>query len=78
MRCFSCKGPFHPSTGHYHRQWDVSVCGTCTRAFVAWLRGHVHFFCNGAKFYDHAWTSVIAGGRRGATSEASPVEPPSD
>ena len=28
-KCFSCGGPFHPATGHYHRP-DVPVCGPCS------------------------------------------------
>ena len=59
-KCFSCGGPFHPATGHYHRP-DVPVCGPCTKRFVAWLKGHTKRRWGGKDFYAHAATSIKPG-----------------
>jgi hypothetical protein len=64
-RCFSCRGPFHAATGHYHRP-DVPVCGPCTRRFVVWLKGHVKRRWGGHDFYAEAATSIRAGRGRPA------------
>ena len=59
-RCFSCGGPFHPATGHYHRP-DVPICGACTRRFVRWLKGHTRRRWGGHDFYAEAATSIRPG-----------------
>ena len=61
-RCFSCRGPFHPATGHYHRP-DVPVCGPCTKRFVAWLKGHTKRRWGGHDFYAYAVDARTVGQR---------------
>jgi hypothetical protein len=41
MRCASCKGPYHPATGHAHSEKTV-ICGVCTRSMLKWLEGQTH------------------------------------
>jgi hypothetical protein len=59
-RCFACRGPYHPASGHLFREFDVAYCGACFRHFYSWMRGHlnVRFGKLHLKFYDFAATSI--------------------
>lgn len=61
MRCFQCKGPYHPATGDYDKKRDVAFCGPCYAPFVAWLKQHLNRVWGGSKFYDHSSTSIRPG-----------------
>lgn len=61
-RCSSCKGVFHPQTGHAHSA-AVVICGPCARRFFAWLERHTRPRKN-ADFYGAA--TRWATGRTGA------------
>ena len=61
MRCFVCKGPFHPATGGVHGPNNTPFCGRCERSFFAWVREHTARSWGGKanrkmnlKFYAHA------------------------
>jgi hypothetical protein len=56
MRCFDCKGPWHPATGFVMGPQDTTICGTCHRRFVTWLRRHTARKWGGGFFYEHAWS----------------------
>lgn len=61
MKCFSCPQPFHPASGHYDARWDISICGSCHRSFLRWLRGHLAREWAGQQFYVEAATSIRPG-----------------
>lgn len=61
MKCFSCPGPYHPSTGHYDTKYDIAFCGVCYGRFVRWLHGHLKHQWSGASFYEEAATSIRPG-----------------
>ena len=61
MRCFQCKGPYHPAPGHYDHKWDVAFCGACYRPFTKWLAGHMKREWGGANLYEEAATSIRPG-----------------
>lgn len=61
MRCFQCKGPYHPATGHYYREFKVAFCGGCYQPFVKWVAGHTKRKWSGASFYEEAATSIRQG-----------------
>jgi len=39
MECFCCGGVAHPATGCQYSE-RVIICGSCTRSFWKWVRGH--------------------------------------
>lgn len=41
MRCFFCKGPAHPATGHAYSA-TVLACRRCFMSFFAWYRARMH------------------------------------
>lgn len=61
MRCVQCKGPWHPSSGHWYEEWGIVVCGGCYKPFLAWLSGHLKRRWGKVRFYDEAATSIRAG-----------------
>ena len=63
-RCLQCKGPYHEATGNYYEEWNVVFCGACYKPFVVWTKGMHKRKWGGEYFYDEAWSSIIAGGRR--------------
>lgn len=61
-KCSSCKGPFHPDSGHQPVE-GVKVCGTCTKRLVEWLVQHTRrpYGSKETPFYEAAKTSVKPG-----------------
>jgi hypothetical protein len=59
-RCFACRGPFHPASGHVFTP-EICYCGPCYRHFMAWFRSHTHRRSSGACFYTEALTSIRPG-----------------
>jgi hypothetical protein len=59
MRCFACRGPWHPATGHWWGdKYDIVYCGPCYLHFVTWLKGHLKRKWGGLVFYEEAATSI--------------------
>jgi hypothetical protein len=61
--CASCKGPYHPSTGHVAGPSTV-WCGPCTKDFVDWLWRNMKRRWGKMRFYDYAYTPEEAVRRR--------------
>jgi hypothetical protein len=61
-KCTSCKGPFHPDTGHQPME-GVQICGPCTHRLVAWLVDHTRrpYGSKETPFYEAAKTSIKPG-----------------
>jgi hypothetical protein len=71
LRCFACKGPYHPATGHIWTELPPDAqgehpvyCGPCYRKWIKWMKGHLNRRWAGANFYEEAATSVRAGRTR--------------
>ena len=56
MNCTSCKGPFHPESGHFWAA-DVPVCGPCIRSFFSWVKAYTAPR-KGIDFHKEAMTSI--------------------
>lgn len=52
--CSACGGPFHPATGHQPKEGG-RWCGPCAREAVQMMVETRHRWCNGEKFYQHAY-----------------------
>lgn len=61
-RCFACKGPYHPASGHRFEApfADVVYCGACIRPFIVWLKGMMSRKWGKLDFYAEARVSCSA------------------
>ena len=56
-KCFVCKGPFHPASGHMFAP-DICYCGRCYRAFLPFFKGRIATRKSGPDFAKEAATSI--------------------
>lgn len=58
-RCISCKGVFHPATGHAFSE-TAMLCGRCALEFKNWLKGRMGAMDATSKRHPSAFSTAAA------------------